>query len=109
MLPCAISHKTALIIKIKNDISFDRIPAIEPIFKEIRVNDQKVLAFDMSDIDYIDFSGLAFLLEASFRCKFVDIEMIVFGVSPAIMEIMKLSTVDTMLTIISKRRIQDSL
>jgi len=102
MLPCTTSYETALIIKVKKGISFDRIPSLEKIFRDIKANNNKVLAFDMSEVDYIDFSGLAFLLEASFKCRVDDIGMIVFGVSQDIMSGIRLSTIDKMLTIFPK-------
>jgi len=106
MLPRTASHKTALIINIDKDISFEKLPSLDIIFGDIRANSHNVLAFDMSEVDYVNFETLAFFLEASFRCKVADIEMIVFGVSHDIMAIMKVSTIDKMLTVFPKDEVE---
>ncbi len=76
-------------------VSSDELPALN--------------VFDLTDVPYIDSKGLGMIVTQYVRCKNKGIPLIVAGMSPRVLELFKMTKVDTIIPMIATVEEADSI
>jgi anti-anti-sigma factor len=61
----------------------------------------RVNTFDLTDVPYIDSSGLGMVIRHYVRCKDHGVRFVAAGVGPRVLELLQLTKVDTVIPIIA--------
>ncbi|MEO8132182.1 MAG: STAS domain-containing protein [Bryobacteraceae bacterium] len=90
-----VSHRTshgALVIDVNGDIDMEESPALRAVLFDAMKEGPKV-ALNLSEIRYIDSSGIAVLLEALRESQRLSRAFVLFGMSKAVHDVFKLTHV----------------
>lgn len=93
-------HDEYIVINLNGEVDLSCSPqAREQILKELKK--KKKLFVDLSDVEYIDSSGVASLVEGFQIARSCDQEFVLSGVSKAAMQVLQLARLDKVFTIVN--------
>ena len=82
----------AKVVEVEGDVDLGTSPAFRHALLDALPKAQTV-ALDLSAIRYIDSSGIATLIEVLKRSQLLNMQFVLFGLSPAVQEVFRLTHV----------------
>ncbi len=96
-----------LILRLSGRLDAVSSPSAERVIFDYINNEKHKIIFDFSGIDYLSSAGLRMLLCVSKKLKSLSGKLVIFGIHPHVMDILKMSGFDHVLEIVSTE--EDSL
>jgi anti-sigma B factor antagonist len=84
----------AMIVKLEGDVDLQRSLAFQQEMTDLLGKDCNRLVFDLSDVPYMDSSGVASLVKVLSRCRKQDVEMALAGMNPRVRGIFEITRLD---------------
>ena len=96
-----VENKDYIVLSLKGEVDLSCSPdARKQILKELKK--EKKLFVDLSNVDYIDSSGVASLVEGFQTARAKKLDFVLVGVSQAAMQVLQLARLDKVFTLIDK-------
>lgn len=85
------SRGGSTILAPRGDVDMSRAPSFREHVRVAQQSKPKRLVIDMAEVDYMDSSGLATLVEAMRNAKGLGVELILCGLNPKVMAIFEIA------------------
>lgn len=95
-------------LALTGELNFDTSPKLRKVLVEKCKNRQAEIVVDLTDLGFMDTCGLATLIEARQRADGYGGRVVLVGVSPLIEEVMDITRVKDLFTIIEDREKAES-
>ena len=93
----------AVVVSPEGDIDLSRSPALRTSLRQVMSGKPKRLVVDLGQVDYMDSSGVATLVEALQIARRGDTRMILCGMKDRVRSIFEIARLDTVFTIAASR------
>jgi anti-sigma B factor antagonist len=87
------------VVKLLNDIDMECSPDLRMVLMELTAKRVPVIGIDLSEVPYMDSSGLATLVEAMQRVKKYNGEFILFGLQQRVRSLFEIAKLTNIFTI----------
>ncbi len=95
-------HGDLIILTIYETITIHSIAKLEKIWDELLEKGPRVLAINCSQVDRIDSIGLSHLVKMSRNAIIREIELLLYALNPAILDLFKVARLETFFNILSE-------
>jgi anti-anti-sigma factor len=97
-------NEDSVIIKIIGRLNIEEVQSFEKEFDRF-LSSKKFIALDLSGLKYIDSSGIGSLIKAMNMTKNSGVELLLFDITPTILNVFKLAYLDKFFTILSGKEL----
>jgi anti-anti-sigma factor len=90
------------ILRAYGTIEYENIPEVDQILLDVINISKKSLIIDLSNLEYIDSSGISLLVDARAKMKQKEGDFALLGIQAQILKILQVSELDKYFTIFNK-------
>lgn len=96
--------ESSVVIKIIGRLNIDEVQVLERELDR-HLHGKKTIAIDLSEVKYVDSSGIGTLIKAMNMAKNAGAEFILFDINQAILNIFRLAYLDKFFTILTRKEL----
>ncbi len=94
------AHQGAVLVSPQGDVDMSRSPVLRQTLHDVQARKPQRMVVDLANVDYMDSSGLATLVEAMRSAKKADTKMVLCGMNDKVRAIFEIARLHHFFTIV---------